>query len=96
MHRKAVEEFEWDAVKAANNLGKHGVRFAEAVTVFEDERALTMSDDNPEEARFNTLGCGSMGRTLVVVYTTRGSRVRIISARKATWQERYEYEGRRR
>ena len=85
-------EFEWDPFKAAGNYRKHGVRFAEAVTVFEDEAMLTMSDENSEEARFVALGAGSLGRILVVIYTTRGDSVRIISARKATRSERAEYE----
>jgi len=72
------------------------VRFAEAATVFEDEAALKMSDDHPDEERFVALGIGSMGRILVVVYTTRGDCIRIISARKATRQERSQYERRRR
>lgn len=89
-------EFEWDPNKAANNFSKHGVRFAEAATVFEDEAALTMSDDEPDEERFVALGIGSMGRVLVVVYTTRGDRIRIVSARKATRQERSQYESKHR
>ncbi|MGO9449775.1 MAG: BrnT family toxin [Candidatus Binataceae bacterium] len=89
-------EFEWDPNKAANNFSKHGVRFAEAATVFEDEAALTMADDDPDEERFLALGLGSMGRILVVVYTTREDRIRIISARKATRQERSQYESRHR
>ncbi len=76
----------------AGNLLKHGVRFAEAVTVFEDEAMLTVADEDPEEERFVALGIGSMGRILVVVYTGRGGRVRIISARKATGRERSQYE----
>jgi len=96
MHGWAVVEFEWDPNKAANNFSKHGVRFAEAATVFEDEAALTMSDDEPDEERFVALGIGSMGRILVVVYTTRGDRIRIVSARKATRQERSQYESKHR
>ena len=96
MHGWAVVEFEWDANKAANNFSKHGVRFAEAVTVFEDDAMLTMPDDIPEEERFAAIGMGSLGRILVVIYTTRGDRVRIISARKATRQERSQYGRRRR
>ena len=88
-------EFEWDPNKAASNLRKHGVRFAEAATVFEDDAMLTMPDDEPDEERFVAIGIGSMGRVLVVVYTTRGDRIRIISARKATRQERSQYESRR-
>lgn len=87
-------DFEWDPNKAANNLRKHGVRFAEAVTVFEDYAMLAMSDDDPDEERFVAVGIGSMGRILVVVYTTRGDRIRIISARKATRKERSQYESR--
>jgi uncharacterized DUF497 family protein len=87
-------DFEWDPDKAASNLRKHGVRFAEAVTVFECDAALTMSDDEPDEERSVALGTGSLGRVLVVSYTTRGNRIRIISARKATLRERAEYERR--
>ncbi len=77
-------EFGWDPSKAAGNRRKHGVRFAEAVTVFEDDAMLTMPDDNPQEERFVAIGMGSLGRILVVIYTARGDQVRIISARKAT------------
>ena len=84
-------EFEWDPNKAVANLRKHGVRFAEAVTVFQDDAMLTMPDENPEEERFAAIGTGSLGRILVVIYTTRGDRVRIVSARKATRKERAEY-----
>src|SRR5271168_1190308 len=50
MHERNVE-FEWDPNETSTNLSKHGVRFAEAATVFEDEGALTMSDDEPDEER---------------------------------------------
>jgi len=90
MHERNVE-FEWDPNETSTNLSKHGVRFAEAATVFEDEGALTMSDDEPDEERFVALGMGSMGRILVGVYTARGDRIRIISARKATRAERSQY-----
>ena len=90
----AAVGFEWDPDKAASNFSKHGVRFAEAATVLEDEAALTMLDDDPDEERFVALGIGSMGRILVVVYTTRGDRIRVISARKATRQEQSQYESR--
>jgi uncharacterized DUF497 family protein len=60
----------------------------------EDDAMLTMPDDEPDEERFVAIGIGSMGRVLVVVYTTRRDRTRIISARKATRQERSQYESR--
>lgn len=84
-------EFEWDPRKAADNIRKHGIRFAEAATVFEDDAALTMPDDDLREERFVALGMGSRGRILVVVYTVRGELVRIVSARKATRAERSQY-----
>jgi uncharacterized DUF497 family protein len=81
-------------LKAASNLHKHGVRFADAVSVFSDEFALTATDDFAEEERFVTLGTDAFGRVLVGVYTWRGERlIRIISARKATRRERTQYEG---
>ncbi|NIM22558.1 MAG: BrnT family toxin [Candidatus Latescibacteria bacterium] len=84
--------FEWDEVKAEKNLRDHGVDFADAATVLEDDLALTISDDTPGEERFVTLGLDALGRHLVVVYTWREDRVRIISARKASKTERRRYE----
>lgn len=88
-------EFEWDPNKAASNLRKHGVRFAQAMTVFEDDVMLTMPDSELDEERFVAIGLSSLGRVLVVVYTTRIERIRIISPRNATRKERAEYEARR-
>ncbi len=45
-------DYEWDKRKATSNYRKHGVRFADAVTVFGDERAITIEDDYPDEERF--------------------------------------------
>ena len=87
-------DYEWDPGKATNNHQKHGVSFADAVSVFSDEFALTVADDFTEEERFVTLGTDALGRVLVVVYTWRGEHLlRIISARKATRHERTQYEG---
>ncbi len=91
---RLVVEFEWDSNKAESNLRKHGVRFAEAMTAFEDEEMLTIADDRADEERFVALGLSSLGRLLVVIYTARGRRIRIISARKATRAERSAYEAR--
>jgi len=83
--------YEWDPRKAASNLRKHGADFADAVTALEDELALTLDDDYPDEQRFITLGADALGRVLVVVYTFREDKVRIISAREATPRERRQY-----
>jgi len=83
---------EWDPLKAVLNLRKHGVEFAEAVAVLEDPLALTRPDDDPEEHRFVTLGRDVRGRVVVVAWTERGTRTRLISARLATRRERISYE----
>jgi uncharacterized DUF497 family protein len=85
--------YEWDRAKNRANLTKHGVDFADAVAVFEDDLALTRPDtESRGELRFVTLGMDGFGRHLVVVFTKRGGRIRIISARLATKQERMSYE----
>ncbi len=85
-------DVEWDARKAAINRAKHRIDFADAATVLHDERAITIRDDAEDEERYVTLGMDALGRILVVVYTWRGDRPRLISARRATPTERREYE----
>jgi uncharacterized DUF497 family protein len=85
-------DYQWDPNKAKSNLKKHGVRFADAVSVFEDENAITIEDEHENENRFITIGKDILLRILVVVYTFRGHIIRIISARKATARERKIYE----
>ena len=86
-------EFEWDPRKAAVNLRKHDVDFADAATVLHDDRAITIPDEGSDEERFVTIGMDALGRVLVVVYTWRDERPRLISARRATPRERRQYEG---
>jgi uncharacterized DUF497 family protein len=90
--------FEWDPRKAEANLGTHGVSFAEAVTVFEDDFALTREDpDANDEVRFVTLGLSSLASLLVVVYVyRRPDMIRVISAWKANKRQRAVYEEGRR
>jgi uncharacterized DUF497 family protein len=86
-------EFEWDEWKAAENLRKHGVDFADAALVLEDDLALTVeTPDAQGEERWVTMGNDPNQRVLVVAYTWRGERIRLISARKATGAERRRYE----
>jgi len=85
----------WDREKAAANLRKHGIDFADAATVLNDERALTIADEDPDEERFVTLGLDLLGRLLVVAYTWRGEEPRLISARRATRSEQNQYGMRR-
>jgi len=85
-------EIEWDPGKAAENLCKHGVDFADAVIALEDENALTIEDIDHDEQRFKTLGMGPSVNILYVIHTYReDDRVRIISARKADRSETKQY-----
>ncbi|MEM7582324.1 MAG: BrnT family toxin [Acidobacteriota bacterium] len=83
--------FEWDPRKALENRLKHRVDFADAALALEDERAITIEDEDHDERRFVTLGLDPLGRLLVVVTTWRAGNLRIISARKANRRERKEY-----
>ena len=86
--------FEWDERKARQNSSKHGVSFEEATTVFEDPLSLTIEDPvhSDYEGRFVTIGQSVQGRMLVIVYTDRIDKIRIISSRAATPHERKSYE----
>jgi uncharacterized DUF497 family protein len=86
--------YEWDPAKAEANLAEHGVSFAEAVTVLEDDFALTREDpDSGGEQRFVTLGMSSFAKLLVVAYTYREpDSIRLISAWKANKRQRLRYE----
>ena len=85
--------FEWDQEKAARNLSKHSVPFAEAATVFGDLGALTFLDPDHSmtELRFITIGFSTRGRLLFVAHADRNERTRIISARPTTKLEAKQY-----
>lgn len=86
--------FEWDSQKARRNVRKHGVTFDEASTVFGDPVAILMPDPDHSEAeqRYVLLGMSNRRRLLVVAFAERPPRTRLISARRATRQERRRYE----
>src|ERR1700687_2679236 len=86
-------DFEWDSVKAEVNLVKHGVSFPEAATVFADPLAIYL-DDGSSEGRMVVIGTSLRQRVLFVVHVEREERDRIISARRATAEEREVYETR--
>lgn len=89
---------EWDQAKNRSNKRKHGVSFEEAETVFYDDSAILVEDDDPDEPeeRFVLLGMSAGLRTLVVCHCYREDDhvIRIISARRADRQERRDYESR--
>lgn len=91
MHNKPVD-IEFDPDKARANLQKHKVSFAHAEQALRDPTAVTIEDPDAEgEQRFVTLGMDALGRVLVVIYTPRGDRLRLISARKASRGEMEQY-----
>jgi uncharacterized protein len=87
-------DFEWDPRKAAKNIGRHGVNFTEAATVFGDPLGVTTSDPDhsAEEDRYIVVGVSHRARYLLVAFVERGDRIRLISARELTRVEREAYE----
>ena len=85
-------DFDWDDAKAAANFRKHGVTFEQAAYAFRDPFAVEWIDKSAVygEERVILLGM-SGGQILSVVYTERGERLRIISARRATKHEKDNY-----
>ncbi len=84
---------EWDPRKASSNIRKHGVSFIEAATAFEDPLSITYPDPDHSagEARFLTFGHSSRQRLLVISHTETADTLRIISARRASKREQYEF-----
>lgn len=89
-----MQGFEWDEEKAELNLRKHGVSFEEAESVFMDSFGLEELDEEHsyDETRWVLIGLSSSLRVLVTVYTERGSKIRLISSRKADAKERKAYQ----
>jgi len=93
-------KFEWDLTKASSNIKKHSVSFEEAKSVFYDELAIQFyqNDNKDGEDRFLMLGLSATHKILMICHCERdsGNIIRIISARKATKNERKFYEGAKR
>lgn len=87
-------DFEYQSSKAEANVRKHDVDFLEASTVFTDPLARIFDDPDhsADESREIIVGHSMEQRLLIVSFTERGGRVRIISARAATRRERHDYE----
>jgi uncharacterized DUF497 family protein len=87
-------QYEWDEDKARANLRKHQVSFQEGATVFNDQFVATLPDPDHsyDEQRYIAIGCSVRGRVLVVIFTERGDKIRLISCRQATPRERRIYE----
>jgi uncharacterized DUF497 family protein len=84
------DEFEWDDRKAARNVRDHGITFEEARAAFDDPDNVEEDDADPDEERYKRL-CRLNQDVLMVVYTERGNRIRILSARPANKHEQRTY-----
>jgi uncharacterized protein len=86
--------FEWDPMKAEENLRKHGVSFPEAATAFLDPLSVTKADEqhSDREFRFALIGRSLRQRVIVVAFAARDDVIRIISARPATPREKRDHE----
>lgn len=84
-----IDSYEWDDVKNASNYKKHGIRFEEAIQIFEGP-VLTLGQFHGESGEYRELSFGLIGEMaiLAVVHTDRNGKTRIISARKALKKER--------
>ena len=87
-------DFEWDPEKARANESEHEVSFFEACEVFDDDHSSAVRDPDHslDEERYLIFGLSKGGKYLVVSYTERGERIRLISARQMTPRERKAYE----
>lgn len=87
-------QFEWDSRKAESNKKKHGTTFEEASMIFGDPLSITIPDPlhSTHEDRYVTVGTSIDNKLLVAMHTNRGNTIRIVSARKATRNERRQYE----
>jgi uncharacterized DUF497 family protein len=91
-------EFEWDPAKAKSNERKHGIRFEDAIRVFDDPNAFFREDHSTDDdRRWQAIGVASNAVLILVVHTVRASSdeelqiIRIISARLATKREQILY-----
>lgn len=86
-----AQDFEWDEAKCQSNLKKHGVDFADACHIFDGD-ILEIEDIRSSYGEERFLAIGILGdQVLAVVYTVRGETIRLISARKATRDEKEVY-----
>ncbi|GBR74519.1 toxin BrnT [Candidatus Termititenax aidoneus] len=88
-----IGRFEWDEQKNRANILNRGLDFRFAALIFADDKRLRYIDNRKDygETRYQTIG-KVLNEILFVAYTIRGTKLRIISARKASKKERSDYE----
>jgi uncharacterized protein len=88
-------EFEWDENKRLSNVEKHGIDFVDCLDVFLDHDAFIYLSMRPDAEKRYVI-TGHVGkRSMSIVFTRRGSLIRLISARSSRRNERRQYETRR-
>ena len=85
-----IRNFEWDENKRELNLKKHGIDFIDAIEIFNDPDRIEAESSFEKEKRRLTIGLVN-DIVLLLVYTQRGKKRRIISVRKASKSERKFY-----
>jgi len=85
------QTFQWDSDKAALNWRKHKVDFEDAALVFADENRIERFDEEHSDDEDRYITIGRVKKILFVVYTERLDKTRLISARRATVEERRDY-----
>ena len=92
MDDDADAPFEWDPAKREANLQKHGIDFRDVMALFDDSQVVFEDASRPEHGERRTKAIGRVGATLLcVIFTDRGERRRIISARRTRRDERERY-----
>jgi uncharacterized DUF497 family protein len=88
-----VKGFEWDEGNINKNWEKHKVTHLECEEIFFNEPLIVQQDKthSTSEERYFALGKTDRGRVLFVVFTIRGDKIRVISARDASKKERRYY-----
>lgn len=88
-----MNTFECDKTKARSNYKKHTLRFTEGCRIFSGHTLTAQSkqNDSSNEERYKSIGALDEETTVVIVWTPRGSNIRVISVRKASKKEREDY-----
>lgn len=91
---KDIEGFEWDKWNQEKSWLKHNIIYKEAEEVFDDDYSYISEDikHSQIERRYQVLGVTKINNKLVVVFTIRKTKIRIISARVMNKKEKIKYE----
>jgi hypothetical protein len=93
LYHEDIEGFDWDKANIKKNEIKHKVYYRESEQVFFDKPIYFKDEKHSKtEDRFYAIGETNRGRRLIIIFTKRGGKVRIISARNQSKKEKKLYE----